>query len=308
MTYYMWISFLIFIFISLAIDLGFFHKENKAPTFTDAIKMTSAWVILAAIFATVLYVFKGQESSIAFTTGYLVELSLSIDNVFVFILIFRYFKVPIECQHRVLFWGVLGAIVMRFIMIFVGVYLVTKFEWVFYIFGAFLIFSAYKLLVSKNPNAELSEENGVVSFLRKHLNISKDFYGDKFIILNENGKRVFTPLFLVLILIEQTDLVFALDSIPAILAITQDPFLVFSSNIFAILGLRSLYFVLGSIIEKFVYLHYALAVILGYVGAKMILVGFGIKIPMLLSLLVIFGSLGIAILASALRTRNKTAD
>lgn len=297
-----WISFIVFILFSLAVDLGIFNKKDVKPTFKTATIMTLAWVALACIFAIMLYAYAGHSTALDFMTGYVVELSLSMDNVFVFVLIFRYFKVPAEYQHRVLFWGVLGAVIMRFFMIIFGVYLVQKFEWIFYIFGAFLIFSAYKLLISSHTTEEVTKESMIISWLKHHLKITKDFHGNKFMV-SQNGKTMFTPLFLVLVLVEQTDLIFALDSIPAILAITQDPFVVFSSNVFAILGLRSLYFVLAKVIDRFVYLHYALAVILGFIGAKMIFAVSGFHIPTVISLMIIFSSLAIAIIASIRKSK-----
>lgn len=297
---YTWAAFIAFIIASLAIDLGVFNKSEKKPSFKSALLMTSVWFTLAMLFGLMLHHYEGQKTALDFITGYVVELSLSMDNIFVFVLIFRAFKVPTQYQHRVLFWGVMGAVVMRFIMIVFGVYLVQQFDWIFYIFGGFLIFSAVKLLFSSHTQEEVTKESAVLSWIKTKMKVTKEFYGQKFIV-NVDGKTMFTPLALVLVLIEQTDLIFALDSIPAILAITQDPFIVFSSNIFAILGLRSLYFILVKVIDKFVYLHYALAVILGYIGVKMIISVMGIHISTTISLVVIFSSLLVAVLASAIK-------
>lgn len=294
-----WLLFITFISVAIALDLGLLNKKGGGkPSFTQAASLTLVWISLAFIFALGLKLYTNDSIAVEFVTGYIVELSLSMDNIFVFMLIFRYFKVPLEHQRRVLFWGIMGAIVMRFIMIIAGVYLVHQFEWIFYVFGAFLIFSAYKLLASTDGQIESStHESAVVTWLKGAFKITPDFHGDLFVV-KHNGKLMFTPLLLVLVLVEQTDLLFALDSIPAILAITQDSFVVFSSNIFAILGLRSLYFLLIKVIDKFIYLQHALAVILGYIGVKMILMAIGIKISTILSLGVIFGSLGVAIVAS----------
>lgn len=301
-SFYTWGAFITFIIVSLAVDLGVFNKTEKKPSFNNALVMTSTWFALAMVFGLILYHYEGQKASLDFITGYVVELSLSMDNIFVFVLIFRSFKVPTQYQHRVLFWGVMGAVVMRFMMIVFGVYLVQEFDWIFYIFGGFLIFSAIKLLLSSHTQEEVTKESPVLNWIKTKMKVTKEFYGQKFIV-NVDGKTMFTPLALVLVLIEQTDLIFALDSIPAILAITQDPFIVFSSNIFAILGLRSLYFILVKVIDKFVYLHYALAVILGYIGVKMIISVIGLHISTSVSLAVIFSSLLIAVLASIMKAK-----
>ncbi len=302
-TTYYWVGFLAFIIIMLSIDLGLLNKKSKEPKFKEVIFLTLFWFLLASLFGGLIYTYAGNEKAIEFATGYLVELSLSVDNVFVFVLLFTYFKVDIKMQHRVLFWGIIGAIIMRFIMISFGIYLVQHFQWVFYIFGAFLIFSAYKIAFSNNEETNI-EDNKLINFLKRHISVTNKYYDDKFIAI-ENGKKVFTPLFLVLILIEQTDLIFAMDSIPAILAITQDPFIVFTSNIFAILGLRSLYFLLAKVVHQFVYLKYGLSVILAYIGAKMILLVVGIHVPTALSLAVIIISIIASIVLSLVKARKQ---
>jgi len=300
-TYY-WVSFFIFIAIVLAIDLGLLNRRPKVPSFSEAAYLTFFWILLATLFSALIYGYTNAQKTLEFATGYLVELSLSMDNVFVFALLFRYFKVDIKFQHRVLFWGVIGAIGMRFIMITGGIYLIDNFKWIFYFFGALLIFSAIKISFYHSEGGE-PEDNQLIKFLKKYLNLTDQYHGDKFLII-ENGKRYFTPLFLVLVLVEKTDLVFAMDSIPAILAITQDSFIVFTSNIFAILGLRSLYFLLANIMDRFIYLKYGLGVILAYVGVKMILVVQGFHIPTLLSLTVIILSISISIMVSLFKTRG----
>lgn len=297
-----WIGFILFILVVLTVDLSFLNKKPKESSLKKVVLQTIFWSVLAVIFGGIIGLHASYEKALEFYTGYIVELSLSIDNVFVFVLLFRYFQVDIKFQHRVLFWGIIGAIIMRFIMISCGIYLVHQFEWIFYIFGAFLIFSAYKIAFSHDEEGNI-ENNKMITFLKRHMNLTHKYYGAKFMVV-ENGKKVFTPLFLVLILVEQTDLIFALDSIPAILAITQDSFIVFTSNIFAILGLRSLYFLLAKIVHKFIYLKYGLSFILAYIGAKMILLVQGIHISTNLSLGIIVITICISILLSLLRSKN----
>lgn len=295
-TTYIWIGFIAFVIVMLALDLGIFNKKPKEPEFKNVLLLTLFWVILSFLFAGLVYSYAGSQKAIEFVTGYLVELSLSVDNVFVFVLLFSYFNVEIKYQHRVLFWGIIGAIVLRFLMITGGIYLIEHFQWIFYLFGAFLVFSAYKIAFSQDEQVDI-ENNKLINFLKNYIRVTNKYYGDKFLVV-ENGKKVFTPLFVLLILIEQSDLVFAMDSIPAILAITRDPFIVFTSNIFAILGLRSLYFLLAKVVDKFVYLKYGLSVILAYIGVKMILINQGIHMPTTLSLGVIIISILTSILVS----------
>jgi tellurite resistance protein TerC len=290
-----WIGFLSFVLIALALDLGVFHKRDKALTFKDAATMSTVWFTLAMIFCVFIRLNTNSQTALEFLTGYIVELSLSMDNVFVFVLIFGYFKIPVKYQHRVLFWGIIGAIVMRFAMITGGIYLFKRFEWIFYIFGAFLIYTGYKIAFSQEKKEEVGEQkNAMISFLSKFFRITPQLEGNKFWV-KVKGKWACTPLFIVLLLVEKTDLIFALDSIPAIIAITQDPFIVFTSNIFAILGLRSLYFLLASVIHKFSYLKYGIAIILMFVGFKMLGTVADIHIPVIYSLtfivLVLSGSI-----------------
>ena len=284
----LWVGFIAFVCMLLALDLGVFKKTEHAPSVKEALAFTAMTVALAVAFGgsiyegyanhwaglgTVIDAVDGQYNggrlaAVKFFTGYIVEMSLSMDNVFVIALIFEHLKVPRTLQHRVLFWGVLGALVMRGVMIGGGAALVARYHFVFYIFGAFLIITALKMLFAKGES-ESPEETGIVRWLNKHFRVAKTFHGRHFVI-TENGKKVITPLFVALVLVESTDLLFAVDSIPAIFAITTDAFLVFTSNVFAILCLRSLYFGLAGMIEKFRYLKLSLALILALVGTKML--------------------------------------
>jgi tellurite resistance protein TerC len=290
-----WIYFTIFVLLMLALDLGIFHRKSHAVSFKESISWTFVWIMLAMIFNVIVYFWKGPEKSFEFLTGYLIELSLSVDNLFVFILIFGYFKVPAEQQHKVLFWGILGALVMRVIFIFAGVSLITKFHWIIYVFGAFIIYSGIKMLFQKEKPIE-PEKNPVVKMIRKFLPVTKSFAGDKFFVRRGNLVAA-TPLFLVLVLVEITDLIFAVDSIPAILAITTDTFIVYTSNVFAILGLRSLYFSLAGMISLFRFLHLGLASILIFIGLKMLLSDV-YKIPIEIALIAVLSMLLISIIAS----------
>ena len=298
-----WAIFLLLISFFIAIDLGVFQKgKNRNPDFKSAMRMTLCWSLLAILFAVFIFFDQNKKNSIDFLTAYLVELSLSVDNVFVFILIFQFFQVNSAQQHRILFWGVVGAIVMRFIMITVGVYLVHHLQWIFYVFGAILIYSGIKIVSSNKDEKHDFEKSKFLRIISRLFGISSKTEGEKFIII-ENGKKVFSRLFLVLLLIEQTDLVFAIDSVPAVLAISQDYFIVFTSNVFAILGLRSMYFLLSGTLDKFHYLKYGLAAILLYIGSKMIMSVQGIHINTLISLTVIITCLFGAILASMIKKR-----
>jgi tellurite resistance protein TerC len=262
------------------------------------------WVIAALAFGALVFKFLGLQKFLEYMTGYVVELSLSMDNVFVFALIFKYFRIPIKYQHRVLFLGVVGAVVMRLLMITFGVFLIQKFEWIFLLFGIFLVFSAYKIIVT-NEEDGIKEDGKFAKYLSKFINFTPKLHGERFVII-QNGKRFFTPLFLVLLLIEKTDLVFALDSIPAILAITQDPLIVFSSNIFAILGLRSLYFLLAQVMHMFIYLKYGLAFVLSFIGAKMIFLYFNLHVPTAISLGIIITALTLSIATSLLANKRRS--
>lgn len=253
----------------LIIDLVVFHRKEHEVSIREALIWTGVWITLALIFGVGVYYYMGSQTALDYYTGYLIEKSLSVDNIFVFLLVFSYFKVPAEYQHKVLFWGIFGALVMRFIFIFVGVALIEQFDWIIYVFGAFLIFTGIKLALEKDKEVH-PERNPVLKLMRKIFPTTKRYYGANFFVYRM-GKLIATPLFIVLVVIETTDLVFALDSIPAILAITRDEFIVYSSNAFAILGLRALYFALSGIMRLFHYLHYGLSLILVFVGVKMLL-------------------------------------
>jgi tellurite resistance protein TerC len=272
-----WIGFCVFILVMLAIDLGFFNRRPHEITYKDAAIWSAVWVALALIFAGLLFGPLGWEmfgdarhqKALEFLTGYLIELSLSVDNLFVFVLIFSYFKVPPKYQHRVLFWGVLGALVMRVIMIVAGTALIERFHWIIYIFGAFLIYTGIKMFSSHDENID-PENRFVVKSVTRYVPIVRHYERRKFFTVVD-GKTVGTLLLLVLIVVEFTDLVFALDSIPAIFGVTTDRFIVYTSNVFAILGLRTFYFLLAGVIERFHYLKYGLGIVLGFIGVKMLL-------------------------------------
>jgi len=285
----MWVGFLLFVAIVLALDLGVFNRTPHAPSLREALTFTAGTVVLALLFTVFVYfaynghwlglgsaidavdrqVNGGHLAAVKFLTGYIVELSLSMDNVFVIALIFEHLKVPLIYQHRVLFWGILGALAMRGAMIGIGAQLVARYHWVLYIFGAFLVLTAIRMLWRKPEQEEAEVESAVVRWLRKHFPVSDRFHEQHFVV-ELNGRKFLTPLAVALVLVETTDLIFAVDSIPAIFAITADPFLVFTSNVFAILCLRSLYFGLAGLIQKFRYLKVSLALVLGLVGAKML--------------------------------------
>ncbi|OKL40839.1 TerC family protein [Pontibacter flavimaris] len=296
-----WIGFNVFVLLMLALDLGVFNRKAHVVSVKEALTWTGVWISLALAFNGLVYYWFGEAKAIEFLTGYLIEKSLSIDNIFVFVLVFGYFQIPAIYQHKILFWGILGALVMRVIFIFAGVALIEKFHWSIYIFGAFLIYTGYKMFTEKDKKMD-PEKNPVIKFFRRIMPVTNQLHGDKFFV-KLDGKKYATPLFLVLILIETTDLIFAVDSIPAILAITQDQFIVYTSNVFAILGLRSMYFALAHVVDRFVYLSYGLAVILVFVGSKMLLVDI-FKIPTFISLLVIAIILIGSIVLSFLKTRN----
>lgn len=277
----LWLGFGLFLAVMLALDLGVFHKNSHVVEFKEAITWSGVWIGLAIIFNIGVFYFAGEVKGLEFLTGYLIEKSLSIDNVFIIALIFTYFNVPREYQHRVLFWGVIGALIMRAVLIAVGAVLITQFTWIIYIFGAFLIFTGFKMYFQKDHKID-PDKNPLVKLSKKLMPVTDQYNKEKFFVVKE-GKRFATPLFLVLLLVETTDLIFAVDSIPAIFAISKDPFIVFTSNAFAILGLRSLYFALAGVIHKFYYLKAGLSVILVFVGIKMMLIDI-YKIPIGISL------------------------
>jgi tellurite resistance protein TerC len=290
-----WVGFVAFVLAMLSIDLGVFNRTPHVVKAREAVVWTGVWVGLALVFAAGLAVFADRQAALTFLTGYVIEESLSVDNIFVIVLIFQYFAVPAQYQHRVLFWGILGALIMRGIFIGLGAALLARFEWIIYIFGALLVVTGIRMAVKGDEEFD-GEQNPVVKFVRKLIPLTDGYRGKHFFSL-ENGKRHATPLLLVLVLVEATDLIFAVDSIPAIFGITRDPFLVFTSNIFAVLGLRSLFFLLAHVVTKFHLLKYGLAFILTFVGAKMLLESW-IHIPILLSLAVVVGVLAASIGAS----------
>ena len=290
-----WVGFVAFVLAMLALDLGVFNKTPHVVKAKEAALWTSIWVGLALLFAAGLAWFADRATALTFLTGYVIEESLSVDNIFVIVLIFQYFAVPAKYQHRVLFWGILGALVMRGVFIGVGAALLARFEWIIYIFGAILVVTGVRMAVKQDEEFD-GEQNPVVKWVRRFLPVTQDYRGKHFFAV-ENGKRYATPLFLVLLLVETTDLIFAVDSIPAIFGITRDPFIVFTSNIFAVMGLRSLFFLLASVVTKFHLLKYGLAVILTFIGTKM-LIEHWVHIPILVSLGIVVAVLAASIVAS----------
>ena len=302
-----WIGFIACVVVFLALDLGLFHRRAHIVSFREALIWSAVWFTLAMLFASALKPLRGQKESLEFLTGYLIELSLSMDNVFVIALIFAYFKVPSEHQHRVLFWGILGALVMRGFMIGVGAALIMWLHWLLYVLGAFILYTGVKMLLVKTEVEP--EKNRVIRWVRKVYPVSPHLEGQRFF-THWNGSRALTPLALVLLMVETSDLVFALDSIPAIFAVTRDPFIVFTSNVFAILGLRSMYFVLAGAIGYFRYLKVGLSVVLIFIGVKMLLdphegmkpLWFQVEIPISVSLLavaaIILGSILLSVTAA----------
>jgi tellurite resistance protein TerC len=301
---WLWVVFNAFVLGMLALDLGVFHRKAHVIGKKEAAIWTVVWIALALIFCAGIYFISGSDRALEFLTGYLIEKSLSVDNVFVFMLIFTYFKVPDQYEHKVLFWGVLGALIMRGVLIAAGSVLLERFHWIIYPFGAFLVLAGIKIFTTKEA-AVHPEKNLLIKFLRKRMPVTEKYESAKFFIKRE-GKRFATPLFVVLLAIESTDLIFAVDSIPAIFAVTDDVFVVYTSNVFAILGLRALYFLLAGIVEQFRYLHYGLGVVLGFVGVKMMLREF-YKIPIGVSLAFVIGAIGLSIAASIL-FKPKTAQ
>jgi tellurite resistance protein TerC len=297
-----WISFGVLILALLALDIGVFNRRAHEVRLKEALLWSAFWIILALTFNIVVYFLKGKESAIQFFTAYLVEKSLSMDNLFVFLMIFTFFQVPHKYQHKVLFWGILGALVMRFVFILAGIALITKFQWTMYVFGGILIYSGFKMIKEKDKDIH-PEKNPVIKLFRKIMPVTKTYFEGNFFIKQESRWHA-TPLFIVLLVIETSDVVFAVDSIPAVLAISQDSFIVFTSNIMAILGLRALYFALAGVMKMFRYLHYGLAIILVFVGLKMTLAEF-YKISIYASLLVIFLVLSVSIIASVISPRKR---
>ena len=280
----------------LVLDLGIFHRREHTVRFREALGWSVMWIALAGAFAVLVYFWHGRPATLEFVTGYVIELSLSVDNLFVFLVIFRYFRVPNEQQHKVLFWGILGALIMRAIFILAGVGLIRRFHWIVYFFGVLLVYSGIKLLSQEDADIR-PEKNPVLRLFRRLVPVTKNYVGGKFFVRSDGLSA--TPLLVVLLVVESTDLLFAVDSIPAILAITLNAFIVYTSNVFAILGLRSMYFALAGMMEFFHYLHYGLSVVLIFVGAKM-LVSHYYEIPTVVALAVVVLVLGISVLASLL--------
>jgi tellurite resistance protein TerC len=298
----LWGSFSLFVIGMLALDLGVFHRKSHSVSVKEALTWTAVWIALAMLFNLFVYHYFEKEQALEFFTAYVVEKSLSIDNIFVIIMIFSYFQVPDAYQHKVLFWGIFGALVMRLIFIFAGIELIHKFHWLIFVFGGFLIVTGARMIFSDDKPMD-PEKNPVVKLVRKMFPITDSFEGDNFFVKRDHRLWA-TPLFIVVILIEATDLIFAVDSIPAIISISEEPFIVYTSNVFAILGLRSLYFALAGIEKYFTYLKYGLATILVFVGIKMVIADF-YKIPVEISLIIISFLLAISMIASVLVKGNK---
>jgi len=293
-----WIAFSLLVLAMLTLDLGVFHRRAHEVSIKEALGWSAMWIALALLFNLVIYFWRGPVAALEFLTGYLIEKSLSVDNIFVFLLIFSYFRVPSAYQHKVLFWGVLGALIMRGIFIAAGVTLIQKFHWVIYLFGAFLVLTGVKMAFEKDQEIH-PERNPVLRLFRRFVPATTSYEQEKFFV-KRGGRRFATPLFIVLLLVETTDIVFAVDSIPAILAITVDPFIVYTSNVFAILGLRALYFALAGVMRLFHYLHYGLSIILAFVGVKMLLADV-YKIPVTMALAFVGSVLMVSVVVSLLR-------
>ncbi|HEY1953168.1 MAG TPA: TerC family protein [Gemmatimonadaceae bacterium] len=296
-----WIGFNVVVLAILALDLGVLHRKSEKVSLTEAAVWSGVWVALSLSFAFAVYRTMGRQSGLEFLTGYLIEYALSVDNIFVFVLIFSYFSVPEKYQHRVLFWGIIGALVLRGVMIVAGSALVTRFAWTLYIFGAFLVFTGLRMALQKDDAAYNPERDPVLRLARRLMPVTKEYRGNKFFVREPNTagriRTAATPLFIVLLIVDTTDIIFATDSIPAIFAVTRDPFIVYTSNICAVLGLRALYFLLANVVDKFVYLKLGLSLVLVFIGAKMLLEGL-LHIPILISLGVVGVVLATSIVAS----------
>lgn len=297
MQTYMWVIFAVIVLGLLALDLGVFHRKSHTVKMREALIWSAVWISLALIFNAFVYYTRGPVPAMEFLTGYLVEEALSVDNLFVFLMIFSFFRVPAEYQHKVLFWGIMGALLMRAAFILAGIALIQKFHWIIYIFGVFLIITGIRMVTSNDDEIH-PDKNPVLRLFRRFMPVTDHYDRDNFFVRKDN-RWYATPLFIVLLMVETTDVIFAVDSIPAILGITTDPFIVYTSNVFAILGLRSIYFALAGLMQIFHYLKYGLCAILVFVGAKMLLADI-YKIPVVVALGTIIGVLLIAILASVI--------
>ena len=296
-----WVVFNIFVLAMLALDLGVFHRKAHVIKIKEALGWSVAWILLSLLFNMVIYFWRGSETALEFLTGYLIEKSLSVDNIFVFVLIFSYFRIPLLYQHKVLFWGIVGALILRAIFIATGITLMQKFHWVIYIFGGFLIVTGLRMGLQKHKEIH-PEKNPVLRLFRRFMPVTDDIEDGRFFV-KRGTHHAATPLFITVLVVETTDLIFAVDSIPAILAITSDPFIVYTSNVFAILGLRALYFAIAGMMQRFQYLHYGLSAILVFVGIKMLL-GNVYKIPVGFALGVIAAILLISVIISIARSRK----
>ncbi|KJU77406.1 TerC family protein [Pseudomonas sp. OA3] len=306
---WLWLVFIAVVISLLAFDLGVLHRDNREIGVRESLLLSGGYITAGLLFGVWVFFQKGGDASMDYLTGFLIEKSLSMDNVFLMAMIFSFLAIPRQYQHKVLFWGIMGVLVLRAIMIGLGAALIHEFAWILYVFGAFLFFTGVKMLFSKLDDAPDLQNNMLVKFLRKHLRVTDNLHGQRFFVRQDDGQGRsvlwVTPLFLALIMIECADLVFAIDSVPAIFAITQDPFIVYTSNIFAILGLRALYFALAALIHRFAYLKYALALVLVFIGAKIFLVGIIGKIPAVVSLSVTLGLLIGGVLLSLYKTRGQ---
>ena len=303
---YWWVAFNAFVIAMLALDLGVFHRKAHVVAMKEALGWSAVWIAMALVFNVWIYFQLGPQKGTEFLTGYLIEKSLSVDNVFVFAVLFTYFGIPPQYQHRVLFWGIFGALVMRAAMIFAGAALITNFTWIIYVFAALLVFTGIKMLMGQHEAID-PEKNFAIRLLRRFMPVTKELHGQKFFV-RQNGVRAATPLFAVLLCIEVTDVIFAVDSIPAIFAITQDTFIVYTSNVFAILGLRALYFAPSGILPYFHFLKYGLGIILVFVGIKMSLAHSAWKIDTAVSLAVVASILAISVIASIVHRRMTTKE
>ena len=300
---WVWFAFIGSVLLMLALDLGVFHRKAHVVSVREAATWSAVWVALGLAFGGLVYSWMGPQKGLEYFTGYLLEKSLAVDNIFVFVLVFSFFATPALYQHRVLFWGVIGALIMRGIMIFAGSALIKEFHWILYVFGGILLLTGLKMLFQGHETKTDLNKNPAIRLARRLFKVSDTYDGQKFFTI-QNGVRMATPLFLVLIFIEFTDLVFAVDSIPAIFAVTTDPFIVFTSNVLAILGLRSMYFLLANVVHRFVYLKTGLSVILLFIGTKMLLLDI-YKIPTSISLLVVAGILTLSIVVSLIKTSRQ---